>query len=74
VHSRARSPYRGNEIVARSRQSLMMPAARNFPVNGAALRLSGRGGGQPVFVQFGCGLPIVWSVGGEQEEQQCVLS
>jgi hypothetical protein len=74
VHSRARSPYRGNEIVARPRQSLMMPAARNFPVNGAALRLSGRGGGQPVFVQFGCGLPIVWSVGGEQEEQQCVLS
>ncbi len=51
-----------------------MPAARNFPINGAALRLSDRGGGQPVFVQFGCGLPIAWSVGGEQEKQQCVLS
>jgi hypothetical protein len=35
VHSRVPFPCRGNAIVARPRQSLMMPAACNFPVNGA---------------------------------------
>jgi hypothetical protein len=35
VHSRVPSPYRGNAIVARPRESLMMAAARNFPVNEA---------------------------------------
>lgn len=41
VHFRVPSPYRGNAIVARPRQSLMMAGTRNFPVNGAdAVRLS----------------------------------
>jgi hypothetical protein len=46
VHSRVPSPYRGNAIVARPRQSLMVLATRNFQVNVAALRsdhLLGRG-------------------------------
>jgi hypothetical protein len=42
VHSRVPSPYRGNAIVARPRQSLMVLATRNFQVNGAALRSSDR--------------------------------